>query len=69
VISEFKRIYLCLFAGVSNQPLPKGLTDTNQSKPNQVSFENRRVREGVKQVKKSRDWILQKKERQRKQGK
>lgn len=70
--TKAKKFFLCLFAGTDfNTPveLPRGLEDEGQA--DQVTnIERRRLRaKGVKVQKKSRDWILKKKERQRKQGK
>lgn len=69
--SKAKKLFLCLFAGGQSQQLPKGLgTETNTS--NRVEYSGKRER--IKQMrgkapKKSRDWILEKKERRRRQGK
>ena len=57
-----------------NQPLPQALgTETDQSNSNTVKYEQSRDRirnaRNGKSVKKSRDWIMEKKERRRKQGK
>uniref|UniRef100_A0A3B4BXN7 18S rRNA (guanine-N(7))-methyltransferase n=1 Tax=Pygocentrus nattereri TaxID=42514 RepID=A0A3B4BXN7_PYGNA len=71
--SKAKKFFLCLFAGVSGV-LPKGLGSetVDRNVPNQVQFTGQRSRfknmKG-KSVKKSKDWILEKKERQRRQGK
>ncbi|XP_018597550.1 18S rRNA (guanine-N(7))-methyltransferase isoform X2 [Scleropages formosus] len=70
--TKAKKFFLCLFAGVSGV-LPKGLdSDTaDRGVPNQVQFSGQRSRfknmKG-KSVKKTRDWILEKKERRRRQG-
>uniref|UniRef100_A0A667XM20 18S rRNA (guanine-N(7))-methyltransferase n=1 Tax=Myripristis murdjan TaxID=586833 RepID=A0A667XM20_9TELE len=70
--SKAKKFFLCLFAGVSGV-LPKGLgTETSEKNvPNQVQFSGQRSRfknmKG-KSAKKGRDWILEKKERRRRQG-
>lgn len=66
--TKAKKFFLVLFTGGS-QKLPTGL-ETNSA--NTISYTN--VRERVKNVrgkslKKSRDWILEKKERRRRQGK
>ncbi|CAH2219709.1 probable 18S rRNA (guanine-N(7))-methyltransferase [Pelobates cultripes] len=71
--TKAKKFFLCLFAGVAGV-LPKGLGEVaaNQRASNQVSFTNQRSRfKNVrgKSVKKSKDWILEKKERRRRQGK
>ncbi|TSN21151.1 putative 18S rRNA (guanine-N(7))-methyltransferase [Bagarius yarrelli] len=71
--SKAKKFFLCLFAGVSGV-LPKGLgnetIDRNVS--NQAQFTGQRSRfknlKG-KSLKKSKDWIKEKKERRRRQGK
>ncbi|XP_071504071.1 18S rRNA (guanine-N(7))-methyltransferase-like [Diadema antillarum] len=68
-----KKMFLCLFAGVSNPQLPKALgTESGHGVQTQASFTDSRMRfknmKG-KNVKKSRDWILEKKERRRRQGK
>ena len=58
-----------------NQPLPQALGTENQanSNSNTVKYEQSRDRirnaRNGKSVKKSRDWIFEKKERRRKQGK
>jgi len=69
--TKAKKFYLCLFAGEDpNQPsvMPKGLNEESQT--NQVQNTGRRkYRKGKgKVVKKSREWILNKKETQRKKG-
>nr|XP_054773028.1 probable 18S rRNA (guanine-N(7))-methyltransferase [Lytechinus pictus] len=68
-----KKMFLCLFAGVSNPTLPKALgTGNDRGVPTQASFTDSRMRyrnmKG-KSVKKSREWIKEKKERRRRQGK
>merc|ERR1712025_820328 len=72
--TKAKKFFLVLMTGGS-QPLPKALgTDSMMQASNRhVQYENSRDRvknkRGQKSVKKSRDWILEKKERRRKQGK
>ncbi|XP_066551623.1 18S rRNA (guanine-N(7))-methyltransferase [Amia ocellicauda] len=70
--TKAKKFFLCLFAGVSGA-LPKGLglETVERGVPNQASFTGQRSRfkhmKG-KSVKKSKDWIVEKKERRRRQG-
>ncbi|XP_074643287.1 18S rRNA (guanine-N(7))-methyltransferase-like [Tubulanus polymorphus] len=70
--SKAKKMFLCLLTGGQTQ-LPAALgTEASQSQSNQISFTNKR--EKMKKIrgkppKKSRDWILEKKERRRRQGK
>ena len=55
-----------------SQPLPQALGTEELSNQNQVKYEQARERvknARGKSLKKSRDWILEKKERRRKQGK
>ncbi|XP_018412637.1 PREDICTED: probable 18S rRNA (guanine-N(7))-methyltransferase [Nanorana parkeri] len=71
--TKAKKFFLCLFAGVSGA-LPKGLGDVSaeQGVTHQASFIKDRMRfknAKGKSVKKSKDWILEKKERRRRQGK
>ncbi|XP_059721657.1 probable 18S rRNA (guanine-N(7))-methyltransferase isoform X2 [Haemorhous mexicanus] len=70
--AKAKKFFLCLFVGTSGT-LPKGLgTECASEEPHQAKFTNERTRfRNVKgkSVKKSRDWILEKKERRRRQGK
>lgn len=71
--TKAKKFFLCLFAGESGV-LPKGLGSETAGRnvPNQVQFTGQRSRfrnmKG-KSVKKSKDWIMEKKERRRRQGK
>ncbi|XP_050985298.1 probable 18S rRNA (guanine-N(7))-methyltransferase [Labeo rohita] len=71
--SKAKKFFLCLFAGVSGV-LPKGLDSESSDRgvSNQAQFTAQRSRfknmKG-KSAKKSKDWILEKKERRRRQGK
>ncbi|XP_007938572.1 probable 18S rRNA (guanine-N(7))-methyltransferase [Orycteropus afer afer] len=70
--AKAKKFYLCLFSGPSSF-LPKGLSDQKDGVEDKEStFTKERVpykvaRRGV--VKKSREWVLEKKERRRRQGK
>ncbi|XP_004450986.1 18S rRNA (guanine-N(7))-methyltransferase isoform X1 [Dasypus novemcinctus] len=70
--AKAKKFYLCLFSGPSSI-LPKGLTEcTDGGEERESAFTNERVpyriaRRGV--VRKSREWVLEKKERRRRQGK
>ncbi|XP_072524896.1 18S rRNA (guanine-N(7))-methyltransferase [Salminus brasiliensis] len=71
--TKAKKFFLCLFAGESGV-LPKGLGSETATRnaPNQVQFTGQRSRfknmKG-KSLKKSKDWIMEKKERRRRQGK
>ncbi|XP_037533451.1 probable 18S rRNA (guanine-N(7))-methyltransferase [Nematolebias whitei] len=70
--SKAKKFFLCLFVGVTGV-LPKGLgTETSgKTVPNQVQYSGQRHRfknMTGKSAKKGRDWILEKKERRRRQG-
>jgi len=68
-----KKIFLCLFAGVVVDKLPKGLgTEDTKSVEDSVQFSGRRERSKVprgKSIKKSKDWVKEKKDRRRRQGK
>merc|ERR1711976_872461 len=69
--TKAKKFFLVLMTGGS-QPLPKALGTEEASNQNQVKYEHARARlkNAIgKPLKKSRDWILEKKERRRKQGK
>ena len=71
--TKAKKFFLVLMTG-GQQQLPKalGTNDTVDGARQQVTYENRRERLKTargKPLKKSRDWILEKKERRRKQGK
>ncbi|XP_026874905.2 probable 18S rRNA (guanine-N(7))-methyltransferase [Electrophorus electricus] len=71
--SKAKKFFLCLFAGVSGV-LPKGLGSetVDRSVASQAQYTGQRCRFKVlkgKSVKKSKDWIMEKKERRRRQGK
>ena len=69
--AKAKKYFLVLFAGHTAQ-LPAGLGTTEADNPNAIRNVDR-VRNSKKNRKKggikSKDWIMQKKERQRKQGK
>ncbi|XP_034276935.1 probable 18S rRNA (guanine-N(7))-methyltransferase isoform X1 [Pantherophis guttatus] len=69
--TKAKKFFLCLFAGITDV-LPKGLgTECSEEETTQAKFTNERVRfknAKGKSVKKSRDWVLEKKERRRRQG-
>lgn len=71
--TKAKKIFLTLFAGGVNQTLPKGLGEEEGQQPAGAAFTDKRER--VKQIragksaKKSRDWVIEKKERRRRQGK
>uniref|UniRef100_A0AC11CBC5 BUD23 rRNA methyltransferase and ribosome maturation factor n=1 Tax=Ovis aries TaxID=9940 RepID=A0AC11CBC5_SHEEP len=70
--AKAKKFYLCLFSGPSAS-LPEGLSeDTEEEKPAESTFTAGRIpyriaRRGV--VRKSREWVLEKKARRRRQGK
>uniref|UniRef100_A0A8C0B2E7 18S rRNA (guanine-N(7))-methyltransferase n=1 Tax=Buteo japonicus TaxID=224669 RepID=A0A8C0B2E7_9AVES len=71
--AKAKKFFLCLFVGASGT-LPKGLGTecADGEEIRQAKFTNERTRfrnAKGKSVKKSRDWILEKKERRRRQGK
>ncbi|OXB56087.1 hypothetical protein ASZ78_007941 [Callipepla squamata] len=71
--AKAKKFFLCLFVGASGI-LPKGLGTecADGEEIHQAKFTNERIRfrnTKGKSVKKSRDWILEKKERRRRQGK
>ncbi|XP_025090936.1 probable 18S rRNA (guanine-N(7))-methyltransferase isoform X2 [Pomacea canaliculata] len=70
--TKAKKMFLCLFAGGAHQQLPTGLgTDTVPQESSGASFSafrEKRKRGDRKPLKNSREWILQKKERRRKQG-
>lgn len=70
--TKAKKFFLCLFAGVSGV-LPKGLGSETAERgvSSQAHFTTQRLRYKAmkgKNVKKSRDWIMEKKERRRRQG-
>ncbi|OWF56623.1 probable 18S rRNA (guanine-N(7))-methyltransferase isoform X1 [Mizuhopecten yessoensis] len=71
--TKAKKMFLCLFAGGQPQQLPKGLgTEVGNSQRQQIDFNSKRAKmkklRGAKSAKGSRDWILEKKERRRRQG-
>lgn len=71
--AKAKKFFLVLFTGGTNQTLPKGLTgEEENTNRNQIHFEQNK-RERMKQMrlkplKKTRDWILLKKDKQRAKG-
>ncbi|CAF0931336.1 unnamed protein product [Didymodactylos carnosus] len=70
--TKAKKMFLCLFSGGSVQQLPKGLTgEEGNEEQSHARFDKARQRykdlKG-KSLKKSRTWILEKKERWRNQG-
>ncbi|CAL1540585.1 unnamed protein product [Lymnaea stagnalis] len=65
--TKAKKIFLCLFCGGPSQVLPQGL-GTEESNTNVAQMSGRRER-FRKSVKSSRDWVIEKKERRRRQGK
>lgn len=71
--TKAKKMFLCLFAGGQPQQLPQGLGTENEQTTNaHVAYSDKRERlknARGKSLKKSRDWILEKKERRRRQGK
>lgn len=71
--AKAKKIFLVLFTGGKNATLPKGLTGEEESVArNQAEFlQNKRERMKqmrLKPLKKTRDWILLKKDKQRAKG-
>ena len=68
--TKAKKFFLVLMTGGA-QPMPTALGTVGQEGRNQVQYENSRdrIKFRGKSLKKSRDWILEKKERRRKQGK
>ncbi|KAK3587591.1 hypothetical protein CHS0354_032791 [Potamilus streckersoni] len=72
--TKAKKMFLCLFAGGTTQALPKGLGTEGaiDMRKNEITYSDKRERiknARGKSLKKSRDWILEKKERRRRQGK
>jgi len=65
--SKAKKMFLCLFCGGTNTVLPKGQGTEESSHVAQMA--GRRERRPKKGLKSSRDWIIDKKERWRRQGK
>ncbi|XP_036164217.1 probable 18S rRNA (guanine-N(7))-methyltransferase [Myotis myotis] len=72
--AKAKKFYLCLFSGPSTF-LPKGLNEIKEEEEAKEStFTSKRVpyriaRSGVVRKMKTREWVLEKKERRRRQGK
>merc|ERR1711902_140378 len=69
--TKAKKFFLVLMTGGS-QPLPKGLGQEDSQQSMGARFESRREKfknMRGKSVKKSKDWIMEKKERARKKGK
>ena len=70
-----KKMFLCLFAGTMVGKLPQGLgTELSRTEQHTVAYSDSRQRgwnrpQRGKPPKKSRDWILEKKQRRQKQGK
>jgi len=68
-----KKYFLCLFAGQSTEELPLALGVEGEENPNTVTVIGRKRQEKGKKSDrpsvKSKEWIIQKKERQRRQGK
>ncbi|XP_053207232.1 probable 18S rRNA (guanine-N(7))-methyltransferase [Panonychus citri] len=74
--TKAKKVYLVLFTGGDNPVMPKPLMNEHEMSsnngPSEVSNINRRMKQKPvrgKPPKKSREWILAKKERRRRQGK
>ncbi|XP_002129806.2 18S rRNA (guanine-N(7))-methyltransferase-like [Ciona intestinalis] len=72
--TKAKKIFLCLFCGVASPTLPKALgTEEEATKNRQIKYVKEREQRGsgkrTKSIKKSRDWIIEKKERRKRQGK
>ncbi|XP_039099408.1 probable 18S rRNA (guanine-N(7))-methyltransferase [Hyaena hyaena] len=70
--AKAKKFYLCLFSGPSTF-LPKALTETaDEEEATESTFTSERVQRSLARrglVRKSREWVLEKKERYRRQGK
>jgi len=71
--TKAKKYFLVLFAGVSTYVMPKAL-GLEEADPHHVAVSERKTRtkdrgKHARVAVKSREWVLQKKERQRKQGK
>ncbi|MEJ1272630.1 probable 18S rRNA (guanine-N(7))-methyltransferase isoform X1 [Cricetulus griseus] len=70
--AKAKKFYLCLFSGPSTS-LPKGLTESQDAdQATELTFTSERAPHKKARrdlVKKSREWVLEKKERRRRQGK
>ncbi|XP_013412104.1 probable 18S rRNA (guanine-N(7))-methyltransferase [Lingula anatina] len=70
--TKSKKMFLCLFAGGPSQVLPKGLGTSSNEMVNKIAYSGTRDRikeRRGKHPKKSRDWVMEKKERARHQGK
>lgn len=65
--SKAKKIFLCLFCGGQSTALPKG-QGTEESSSNTAQMAGRREKRQRTALKSSRNWILEKKERWRRQG-
>ncbi|GFO06699.1 18S rRNA (guanine(1575)-n(7))-methyltransferase [Plakobranchus ocellatus] len=65
--SKAKKMFLCLFCGGPAQALPQGL-GTEESNTNVAQKFSKRQKGSRKPLKSSREWILEKKERWRRQG-
>ena len=67
--AKAKKMYLVLFTGGSSVQLPKGLEEESHSTVKYTSERRERMRSTRNRpIKKSREWILQKKARKRRQG-
>ncbi|XP_076453000.1 18S rRNA (guanine-N(7))-methyltransferase-like isoform X2 [Babylonia areolata] len=67
--TKAKKMFLCLFAGGASQRLPQGLGDESASGVRtEASNSAREHWRNKKSAKFSRDWVLEKKEKRRKQG-
>jgi len=73
--SKAKKHFLCLFAGVTDYQMPSPLgVEIVDEQPKEASFATReksrqKKKKGKREPVKSKNWVLQKKERQRQQGK
>lgn len=72
--AKAKKIFLCLFSGMVISRLPAGLGTEGAGDINSASYTSQRERVAFqkgnrKPIKKSRDWIQDKKERRKRQGK
>lgn len=67
--TKAKKMFLCLDAGGTTRQLPKALGEESGAS-NEVAYSGKRDHKRLrgKAPKKSRDWILEKKERRRRQG-
>ncbi|RUS75659.1 hypothetical protein EGW08_016585 [Elysia chlorotica] len=65
--SKAKKMFLCLFCGGAPQSLPQGL-GTEEANPNVAQKFTKREKDKRKPLKSSREWIMEKKERRRRQG-